>query len=813
MLKNYLNIAIRNLTKHRFYSIINILGLSIGLSCFLFIALFVQDELTYDKHIENQENIYRFDFNGVLNGNDFNTALMCAPASQTMIDEFPEVEDAFRFRVTGSWFLKQEGTMETFKLQSKDITYSDPNFFKFWKTKMIKGDPETCLSRPNTVVLDQTMARKVFGDIDPIGKTVVLDNRDKYEVTGVYQDLPKNSHFHFRVMLTMLDREEAYAPMWLGFNFNTYLKFKDGADIAAFESKLPELVTTKIGPDLEKYMNTSFEEMVESGNKFGFYIIPLADIHLGSNKLGEIETNGDLKYIYIFSAIGVFILLLACINFMNLATARSAGRAKEVGIRKVMGAVRGQLVRQFLSEAVIISLISTVLGLFICSMLMPYFNAISGKHLATEALYSPEFLVIILIISLMAGMLAGSYPAFYLSRFRPAETLKGRLNLGMKSGRLRSVLVVVQFVISITMIIGTAIVYDQLSFIQNTRLGFNREQVIAVDDVWILGDKESAFKEEVIRDSRISSGALASFVPIGSDGNNSVYWKGNAANQEDSYVINHRRVDYDYVQTMQMKLVAGRNFSREYGSDSLSIIVNESLVKQMGIKDPIGFGISTYETFGDDEKTVKYTIIGVMEDFHYQSMKEDIDPILFRLYEKPEGMAVFRFNSEDTKAVVDHIEKVWEEIAPGQPFDYFFLDQRFASYYESEQRIGQIFLVFAFLTIFIACLGLLGLASFTAEQRVKEIGVRKVLGASAFQIVSMLSWNFIKLIGLAFLVAAPIAYLGMRQWLDQFVYRTELNIWIFIIAGLLSAGIAWMTMGLQSYIAASVNPSRSLRSE
>lgn len=811
MLKNYFNIAIRNLTKHKFYSIINILGLSVGLTCFLFIALFVKDEFSYDKHFKDADRIYRVDFTGQINGSEFITALMSSPAAKTFKSDYPEVEDAFRMRSTGTWFLNRVGQVQTYK--EENVVFADPNFIDFWGVKLIGGDAKTCLENPKTLIMNEATANKIFGSEDAVGQRVRLDNKDDYEVTGVFEDLPKSSHFHYNILLNIKDSEDGDSPMWMSFNHNTYVKFKPGFDPQIFEAKMPDLLENKVGPEIEKFMGKSWEEFGEMGNTAGITLLPLTDIHLNSDKIGEHERNGDIKYVYIFSAIGAFILLLACINFMNLATARSAGRAKEVGMRKVMGALRSQLIRQFMSEAILISVLSTVIAFVLAIILMSYFNDISGKNLVEWDLLSSDFIVIMSVITLIVGLLAGIYPALYLSKFRPIETLKGKIRMGTKSGGLRSVLVVLQFTVSIAMIIGTAVVYDQLSFVQNKKLGFNKNQVILVNDVWILNDNTQAFKQEAMRDSRIESASISSFLPIGESGNNSVYWVGKDVSPEDTYVINNHRIDYDYVNTLKMAIVDGRNFSKDFPTDSLAILINQSMARNMGLTEPVGSQISTYEGWNDSIVVVTYKVIGVVEDFHYASMKERIEPLLFKLNQGKGSTASFRVKGEDYDGTIASLEKTWNEIAPGQPFTYSFLDQKFDRFYASEKQIGKIFGVFAFLAIFIACLGLFGLASFTAEQRIKEIGIRKVLGASIGQIVSMLSWNFIKLVGVAFVFAAPIAFFGMRFWLDDFAYRTDIKPWIFIAAGLVAAIIAWITMALQSWKAAKTNPAKSLRSE
>lgn len=808
MIRNYLTVAFRNLRKQKFYSVINILGLSIGLTCFLFITLFVVDEFSYDKQSPYAGQIYRMDFSGSINGNEFITALMSAPAAKTMKADYPEIVDAFRFRSTGNWFVKRKGQELTFK--EENAIYADPNFFTFWGQELIYGDAETCLDRPKTLVLDETTAKKIFGNENPVGQMVVLDGTEDYEVTGVYKDFPANNHFHFNMMLTMLDRDEANMSMWMSFNFNTYLKLKEGTSPQALEAKFPDLIDSKIGPEIKQFMNLSMDQFEAQGDYVGLLLVPLTDIHLQSDKLGDLEANGDIKYVYIFSAIGLFILILAIINFMNLATARSANRAKEVGIRKVLGAYRSQLIRQFISEAMLISLISTVVAFGLATVLLGYFNDLAGKEINLSQLLSLDFIGVMTIIMIIVGLLSGSYPAFYLSKFRPVETLKGKLNLGFKSGGIRSVLVVLQFTVSIIMIVGTAIVFNQLSYIQNKKLGFDKDQVIMINDAWILRDNVQAFKNEALRDSRIQSATVASFFPVGTSNNNNVYYPGKNVNTSETYILSNHYIDFDYLSTMNMEMVDGRAFSKDYPTDSTAAILNQSAANQMNIK--VNDYISSHGGYQDSMYSISFKVIGIVQDFHYESLRENISPLVFHIGDQS-GYIALRMETSETEETIKYLTQLWDEMAPGQPFSYSFMNERFDRLYASEQKIGKIFGVFAFLAIFIACLGLFGLASFTAEQKRKEIGIRKVLGASVSHIVNKLSFNFIKLVVVSFLIASPISYFAMKAWLDDFVYRTDLNIWVFLAAGISACVIAWLTMSIQSWRAARANPVSSLRNE
>ena len=811
MFKNYFNVAFRNLVKHKFYSLINVLGLSIGLTCFLLISLYVVDELNYDNFHADADNIYRMDFSGTINGSEFITALASAPAGLTMPTEYPEVEEAVRLRNVGNRTVRKKESIEAYN--EENVAFVDPNFFTFWDYKLLKGDIETCLVRPNTLVLSEASAEKIFGDEDPVGQIVVLGSDQDWEVTGVFEDMPSNSHFSYDMMLSMESREEAKSKFWMSFNFNTYIRLQDGFDPQVLEAKFPDLINKYIGPEIEQFMGASMEEFYEAGNDAGFYLFPLKDIHLYSDKLGDLGANSDIKYVLIFTAIALFILILACINFMNLSTARSASRAKEVGVRKVMGAYKSHLRGQFLTEAFIITLISIVIAYLLCFLLLGQFNVLSDKELVFGNLLSPTFIFIMAGVLVIVGFLAGSYPAFFLSRFKPVEVLKGKLNLGLKGGGLRSTLVVLQFCVSIIMIIGTAIVYEQLSFIQNKKLGFDKDHVLLIHNPWMMGDKVQSYKNEAIQYTSVKKGTLSGFLPVPSSNNNNLWFPGASPTKEESYVFSEFQVDHDYISTLDIEVIEGRDFSREFPSDSSAILLNEAAIQRLGWSDnPIGKKLSTYDGPQEEPIVETYTVIGVVKDFHFQSLRNQIDPLVFELNDS-RGYLSLKISGENIPTTIDYLKEKWIEFAPGQPFEYSFLDERFNDMYESEQKLGQIFGVFAFLAIFIACLGLYGLAAFTAEQRTKEIGVRKVLGASIMSIITLLSKEFLKLVAISFVIASPIAYYFMYKWLQDFENRTNINLTVFLLAGIVALVIAWVTMSFQSWSAARVNPVRSLKDE
>jgi putative ABC transport system permease protein len=813
MIRNFLTVAIRNLIKHPSYSWINISGLTIGLSCFLFIALFVLDELNYDQFQQDIGQIYRMDFLGTINGNTFDTSLASAPTAATMVEEYPEVIASTRLRSTGNWLIKREAGDQAFK--EENVIYADKNFFEFFDINLVNGDPATCLERPQTLVINETTAKKIFGNENPVGEMVILDNETNFEVTGVYEDMPGNMHFHFDMMLSMESREESKSTIWLSFNFPTYLKLAPGASPDSLEAKFPALVEKYIGPEIQQYMGMSMDEFAQAGNTGGFSLFPMKEIHLKSDKLGDLEANGDIKYVYIFSAIALFILILACINFMNLSTARSANRAKEVGIRKVMGAYRQTLVYQFLSEAFMITLVSIILAFGLSYMLLDAFNNLANKEILVSNIFSIQFILVGLLILIVVGLLAGSYPAFYLSGFRPVEVLKGKLNLGMKSGGIRSTLVVVQFTVSIIMIIGTALVYKQLNYIQNKKLGFNKDQILMVHDAWLMGeaDKVETFKNEALQNSSILNATMASFLPVRTTNNNNLWFSGKSAGSGESHIVHNYQIDHDYIETLGMEIVDGRNFSRDFPSDTSAVLINEAATIQFGLDDPVGNFISTYSGSQENPSSAVFKVVGVVKDFHYDNMRSRIDPLIFQLGKRT-GYVSFKIQASNIDATVDQIHALWDDFAPGQPFAYSFLDDRFNNLYENEQRIGKIFGVFAFLAIFIACLGLYGLAAFTAEQRTKEIGIRKVLGASITQILVLLSKEFIILLGISFIIGTAIAAYSMGKWLNEFEYRIELfDPVTYLLAGFSALAIAWLTMSIQSFRAAKANPVNSLKDE
>jgi putative ABC transport system permease protein len=818
MLRNYLKIALRNLAKQRFYSIINVSGLALGVAACLLIVLYVTNELSYDRHYENAGRIYRINGEIKFGGNHYQLAVAPAPMGPILAEEYPEVEAAVRFRSRGSYLVKTENGTESFR--EHNVVWVDSTFFKIFTVPVTEGDPVSALGQPNSLAISETTAKKYFNSTDVLGKTLILDNQLNGKITAVYKDMPVTGHFRYDILIAMSGLDEAKVPNFLSNNFNTYVLLREGTEAKAFESKLPQLVVKYIGPQAAQVLGGEFtmEKFIASGNKLEYTVMPVTDIHLRSDLTAELAANSDITYVYLFSAIALFILLIACINFMNLSTARSANRAKEVGVRKVMGSMRSHLVRQFLIESVLLSFFAFVLAIGLAKLVLPAFNSLAQVDLSLPSGIS--FFSIVVLCALIVGLIAGLYPSLFLSGFEPVRVLKGQLALGSKSGIIRGALVVFQFAISIFLIIGTVTVYRQLNFIQNKKVGFNKDQVIMVSDVYALGDKAEVFKNEILQNNAIVSGTVSGYIPVsGGWRSDNTHWPyGSQPTEENMVGMQTWQVDLDYLKTLGIEIKSGRAFSAEFPSDSSAVILNQTAVDHFKLgPDPLGKKISTFggnnpDGSLDKNSVISFTVIGVVEDFHFESLKQNISPLGFFLGKSP-GYASFRFNGSNAGEVIRVLEATWKKMADGQPFQYTFLDESFGRMYSSEQRLGKIFGGFAALAIAIASLGLFALSAFTAEQRTKEIGIRKVLGASVGSIVLLLSREYGKLILISFILAAPIAWYAVTWWLKDYTYKTEIGIFVYAVAGLFAFMIAWITMSFQSIRAATSNPVNSLRSE
>ncbi len=823
MLKNYFTVAVRNLKKHRFYTFINVAGLAIGIASCMVIVLFVLHELSFDRFHQNADRIYRVNTEIKFGGNHFNLATSNAPVADIFVQTYPQIQSSVRLRNWGPRFVKSDQRSENFK--EPNVVWADSTFFKIFSIPVLEGDPATALSEPNTVAISRKMAAKYFPGGNAIGQVLIFPDNWSHKVTVVYEDMPSNSHFYFDILVAMAGLDEAKSVSLIGGgDFTTYLLLNEDAEAKVLETKLPGIVEKYIVPQMANVLGGDFtiEKFHAAGNKWEYTLMPLADIHLYSDLLGELGPNGDITYVYLFSAIALFILAIACINFMNLSTARSANRAKEVGVRKVMGSLRSHLIRQFLIESILLSILSFILAIVVAYLFLPVFNDLAQKRLALP-LNDPWFYGILVIASVLVGIMAGLYPSLFLSAFKPVNVLKGQLSLGIKSGRVRSTMVVFQFMISIFLLIGTITISEQLSFIQNRKIGFEKDQIIIVNDAHLLGKKIESFKEEILQYNFIKSGTISGYLPVSGTwrSHNTFFKEGVQPNQEgldDMVNLQAWHVDSDYIKTLGMKIKLGRDFSTHFPSDSTAVILNEAAVKRFGFEDPLRKKVSTFggnkpDGTPDPEQIETWTIIGTVEDFHFESLRENIGPLALFINEENNGNVSFRFETANTQNVILTIEKLWKHFAPGQPFQYSFLDEDFGKMYASEQRLGKIFAIVAGLAIVIACLGLFALTAFTAEQRTKEIGIRKVLGASVGSIVILLSKEFGKLIVIAFALSAPIAWFAIDWWLKDYTYKVDVGIEMYLLAGAFAFLIAWLTMGYQSIKAANSNPVNSLRSE
>lgn len=808
MIRNYIKIAWRNLLKNKLYSFINIFGLAIGIATCLIIMLFVQDELSYDRFNEKADQIVRVVFRGKMNGELIKEASTMAPTAQTLKNDYPEVLAATRLR----WYGSPKVTVNQKVFTGATFAYIDANFFQVFTLPFIKGEAKTALIEPNTIVITQTMASKYFGNEDPIGKTLNFkDSNQLYKITGVIADLPVNSHFHFDLFGSMETLAEAKEPTWLSSNYYTYLVLPKDYDYKKLEAKLPQVVDKYMGPQIKQGLGVSLSEFRKKGNDVGLFLQPLLDIHLKSDFSGtsNLEPSGDIRYVYIFGAIALFMLLIACINFMNLSTAGASKRAKEVGIRKVLGSVKSELITQFLFESIILTFIALVLALILVKVSLPSFNNLSGKALSFDFTNNPLIIAAILAFGLLVSILAGSYPAFFLSSFRPISVLKSKFIPNRKGISFRSGLVVFQFIISISLILGTTVVYQQLSYIQNKKLGYDKEQLLVMRNSYMLGNNEDILRTQLEKDPRVISVTASAFLPAGPTNTHmSGVYPDEKMEQNRRAII--YQIDDQYIPTMGMQMALGRNFTKGFATDSSNVIINETMAKTLGWgKNALGHTLNRFTDNVGGKKS--YTIVGVVKDFHFKSLHEEIAPLMMIL-EESHGL-IIKVKTKDIAGLLATIKTEWQTFNSEEPFTYAFVDELFNKTYLAEQKTGTILSIFAGLTIFIACLGLFGLATFTAEQRTKEIGVRKVLGASVGQMIALLSKDFLKLVLVACLIAFPLGYWAMSLWLQDFVYRIDISWWVFVFAGVGAIAIALLTVSYQAIRAALMNPVKSLKTE
>ncbi len=797
MFLNYIKIAFRNFRKNFGYTLLNISGLAVGLTCSILIMLYVNYERSYDSHNIKADRIYRFAVKAKIGGTRIDQTHTPAILTPYLLTEYPEVEYSVRFSNYARGVVVEAGDK---KFNERRVTLADGDVFNIFSFSFLAGDPANALQNPNSAVITDVTAERYFGNNDPLGKTIFFDG-ENYEITGVIKEMPENSHFHFDILASINTYPDYIASThWTMNNFTTYILLKEGVTRESVEAKFPDIVKNHV------FKGYNYDEMVDENNFWEYYLQPLGEIHLTSDLNGEFEANGNENYVVIFTIIAFFIILIAVINYMNLSTARSAGRSKEVGVRKVVGSFRFDLIKQFLTESILSSTISVLAALLIVQLMLPAFREFTGREaLAIPYFEDPLIIPGLLLLSLIIGILSGLYPAFFLSSFRPITVLTNKNSSSNRHSILRNTLVLVQFSISIFLLIGTIVVWRQLNFLQDSKLGYDKEHVVVLKNTKFLGNESKAFKKSLTNNPSIISVCGSSSLP-GFGFNN---WGFAAGEEKENITLNIYFGDYEFLNTLKFEMKEGRYFSEEFGTDTSGIIINEATVKLMGWENPLG------KIFNNGSGPMP--VIGVVKDFHYESLHYDIRPGALLLLgdhtHMSERYISVRITPGNIAEKIEYINESWNKYANGIPFEYSFLDEDFNRLYKNEAQTGRIFLIFSILAIFIACLGLFGMTAFMAELKTKEIGIRKVLGSSVANIVLLLSKEFTRWVIIANLIAWPVSYILMKSWLEDFAYRISIEWWFFILSGMIVLAISILTVIHLALKAAVANPVDSLRNE
>jgi putative ABC transport system permease protein len=806
MFNNLLKHSIRSFKRQRAYIIINVLGLSIGIACSLLIALYVINEAGYDQFNLKKDRIFRTVLNGKISGQEVTTFASPCVMGPTLVKEFPEVEDFLR--MTGAGATVIEYNNQTFT--EDHLIEADSSFFNFFSIAVLKGDPENLLNAPHRVVISESTARKIFGSENPIDKTIKIGTDSvRYSISGVMADIPANSHFEANFVSSFMTNPNSKNPVWLSNNLNTYLLLKPNSNPETVDSKFPELLRKYVGPELQQYLGVTFEDMEKQGNKYRFYLQKLTDIHLDPSVQNEFKSASDPKYLIIFGSIAILIVLIAAINFMNLSTAQSARRAKEVGIKKLGGSTRGMLISQFLAESFILSFLALFLAAGIIKLSLPYFNNLLNTHLVLSFFANWYNVPLLILFTVVVGLLAGSYPAFYLSSFNPYEVLKGSLTNSMKNGKLRKILVVFQFAVSILLIIGTMIMYNQISYMLNKDVGFKKEHLLVINRSYVIGTKMDSFKEALKAIPGVTNASSATSIPGRVNNTNGYKIEGR---KDESFIMVSSWSDYEYLNTYGMTLSSGRNFDKSYADDKNGCILNEAAIKNFGITDIQHTRIMNPNGEGGVQSLA---ILGVVKNFNFESLRNPITPYIILLQNNSTlwGYITVRLSDANIRKTIDQIEKTWKEFAANEPLQYYFLDADFEKMYVQEKQSAQMAVIFSILAIFIAALGLFGLTSFTVEQRTKEIGVRKAMGSSVAGIYVVISREIVVLVSISAIIAWPVVYYWAGKWLENFYYKINLGMFTFIAGLIIALGIALLTISYRILRAANINPAHSLKYE
>jgi len=810
MFFNYILIALRNLLKHRVYTLINITGMAIGITCSIFIILFVNHELSYDRFHTKAERIFRVGVSGKFSGNEFDQAITAQPMAQALVSDYPEVENVVRIRKYGDWLV----TYKDNKFHEENILFADSTFFEIFDFKLLKGDPESVLKETRSMVMTESLARKYFGNEDPVGKMIKLEtDTSLFTVTGLMEDVPGNSHIHFDAVGSLHTYARPEQEFWVSHNFYTYILTNGVTSKEALENKFVSIIYQYVGPAIEDILGMSIETMEEQGDFFGYFLQPLKEIHLNSNLDYEFEPNGNKVLVYIFIIIAALILVVACINFTNLATARSVSRSKEVGIRKLAGAQKPMLVSQFLFESFFLTSLAFVVAAILVSLLSPHFNNMINLEVNTAFLTTWKIAPLIVLFILLTGLLAGSYPAFYLAAFRPINVLKGVLIQGTKSGKMRSILVVLQLGVSILILVGTYITFGQLRFLINKNPGFDTENILVIRRSDVLKDKIESFKQELLRNPGVVSVSNSNSIPGRNFSNNAIFVEERGTNN--TYLTWQSWVSLDYDKVFSLNIVDGRFFSRDIPTDSSGIVINQAAVKFLDLEEPV-LGKRLLVPAGP-QSFEPVPIIGILEDYHFQSMHTSIQPMSLMLIPGNwEGYIPVKLTGSDLQETIDFVGETWESFTTEYPFDYFWMNDDYERLYDTEKKTSSIFVSFAIISLIIACLGLIGLISFTAVQRTKEIGIRKAMGSSSQFIVRLFFKEIGILVAIGTLLAAPV-YFIVNSWLQNFAYHIEFSVFrftcILIGAGILTLLLSWISVSGITINASRKNPVDSLRYE
>lgn len=804
MLRNYIKTAFRNFRKQKIFSALNLLGLTVGLATVMLITLFVVNEFNYDRYNVNADRIFRVNPHFRFAGEELREKIVPADLGPAMKRDYPAVEDFVRLQNIGPSRVRKGDAFVT----ERRTCWADSGIFRVFTLPLVAGDPQTALTQPHTVVISESMARRQFGSLLPsgiVGKTLVIDDTTSWKITGVMRDMPALSHFHFDLIRSLCTDPESRNVNWIDNDWVTYLLVRPGTTGAGLERDLAAATRKYAEPVIKKAMSTTLDEMAKKGDFYRYETIPLTRIHLYSDLPQEIEPSGNIVYVRMFMIIAVFILLLACVNFMNLSTARSAGRSREVGVRKVLGSRRSNLVAQFLVESILYSAGAMVMAFALALLLLPYFSRLSGQQL--NSLPWHWLLPAAGIGAVFVGLLAGSYPAFFLSRFQPIQVLKGKLSTGFKSSWLRNVLVVFQFTTAIALVVGTLVIYRQLNYIRHQRLGYDRSQVLLLQHTGETGDHAPAFKAALAQLPGVKAVTMANSFPT-SNYSMADVWFSDAAKTR-SYGPEKWNVDADYIPAMGMTMASGRNFRPDMPSDSQGVLINQTMARMMGVGSAVGKNLYHHE----DKGVVKaYPVIGVIKDFHSVSLHQVTPPLVLTLNRDP-SLTAIRLNTDQLTATIDRIHQLYAQYAGTSPFEYTFMDDDFNKLYASDARVGQIITTFTALALLVACLGLFGLVTFAAEQRSKEMSIRKVLGAGVRDVIALLARDFVVLILVSLLIAFPVAWYGMHRWLEGFTYRTSIGAGTFVLAALATLAAIVLTIAWQAFRSATSRPVDALKSE